>query len=355
MRKFMEKNFLAGLLAGVMLLSLSACGGGSGEMKAPETEKVTEEKTGTKTETQTAEDAETKAAEGAGKKKIGFAECSYAGDWRVAEVEDIEAKAAEYGYELIMTNAEDDVEKEIADVEDLIAQGCDLIVIVPVDAEAAKPAFDACKAAGIPVVDMDTQYTGGTWGEDFITTIRSDQYAQGQAAAEWVINTYGKEEALTVLEITGTMGRTDAQNRHNGFADYMAEYDNITIVSQSGDWDAAKAQNVVQNVCQTTDIDVVYSHSDGMTPGAILGLKQVGLKPTEEIGVVTVDCSYATLDSIIAGEITAAITCTPRGGDLLFRTIDKYFAGETLEETYLVPMNTVTLENAEALYDQEGF
>ena len=63
MRKFMEKNFLAGLLAGVMLLSLSACGGGSGEMKAPETEKVTEEKTGTKTETQAAEDAETKAAD----------------------------------------------------------------------------------------------------------------------------------------------------------------------------------------------------------------------------------------------------------------------------------------------------
>lgn len=288
-------------------------------------------------------------------KKIGFSESTYTGDWRVAEVEDVEAKAEEYGYELVMTNADNDVEKQIADVEDLIAQDCDLIVIVPVDAEAVKPAFDACKEAGIPVVDMDTQYTGGVWGEDFVTTIRSDQYAQGQAAAEWVIDTYGKEEDITVLEITGKMGQSDAQNRHNGFSDYMKDYNNVEIVSQSGEWDATTAQNVVQNVTQTTEIDVVYTHSDGMAPGAILGLKQVGLKPTTDVGVVTVDCSYATLDSIIAGEITAAITCTPRGGDLLFSSIDKFFAEEELEETYLVPMNTVTIENAEELYDQEGF
>lgn len=353
----MKRKLLAGFLAVAMMAAVVACGGGdSKEAKASETRAETkaEAKTESKEETKVTE-TEADGGMSVEKKKIGFAESTYVGDWRVAEVADIEEKAAEYGYELVMTNAEDDVEKEIADVEDLIAQGCDLIVIVPVDAEAVKPAFDACKAAGIPVVDMDTEYTGGTWGEDFIATIRSDQYAQGQAAAKWVIDTYGTEEALTVLEITGTMGRTDAQNRHNGFADYMADYSNINIVTQSGDWDAAKAQNVVQNVCQTTDIDVVYSHSDGMAPGAILGLKQVGLKPTEEVGVVTVDCSYATLDSIIAGEITAAITCTPRGGDLLFSTIDKYFAGEKLEDTYLVPMNTVTIENAEAVYDQEGF
>lgn len=352
----MRKKLVAGLLAGVMALSLAACGGSASEEAAvPETETATE--ANAEEEEEKAEEESTEAADTSetGKKKIGFAESTFVGDWRVAEVEDIKAKAEEYGYELVMTNAENDMEKEIADVEDLIAQNCDLIVIVPVDAEAVKPAFDACKEAGIPVIDMDTQYTSGTWGEDFITTVRSDQYAQGQAAAEWVIETYGTEEEVTVLEITGTMGQSDAQNRHNGFADYMADYSNINIVTQSGDWDATLAQNVVQNVCQTTDIDVVYTHSDGMAPGAVLGLKQLGLKPTEEIGVVTVDCSYATLDSIIAGEITAAITCTPRGGDLLFSTIDKYFAGESLEETYFVPMRTVTVDIAEEVYDEEGF
>lgn len=321
----MTKKWMAGILAGTMVLSMAAT------VNAQESEVATKDQ------------------------KIGFSEYTFTGDWRVAEVEDITAKAEEFGYDLVITNAEGDVEKQIADVEDLIAQGCDLIVIAPVDAEASKPAFEACKKAGIPVVDLDTQFLGGTWGEDFITTVRSDQYAQGQAAAKWVVDTYGTDEDITVLEITGTMGQSDAQNRHNGFADYIADYDNVEVISQTGDWDATKAQNVVQNVTQTTDIDVVYTHSDGMAPGAVLGLKQIGLKPTEDVGVVTVDCSYATLDSILAGEITAAITCTPRGGELLFSCIDKYYAGEELDETYLVPMNTVTGDNAEELYDQEGF
>ena len=294
-------------------------------------------------------------AEEAKEFKVGFAESTYTGDWRACEVADIEAKAEEYGYELVMTNADLNVEKQIADVEDLITQGCDLIVIVPVDAEAIAPAFDACKEAGIPVIDMDTQYTSGVHGEDFITTIRSDQYAQGQAAAQWVIDTYGEEDAITVLEITGTMGQSDAQNRHNGFADFVADYDNVEVVTQSGDWSATTAQNVVQNVAQTTDFNVVYCHGGDMIPGIILGMKQAGLVPTEQVGVITVDSPFQVLDSIIAGETTAAITCTPRGGDTLFSCIDKYRAGEELEETYLVPMNTITPENVEELYEAEGF
>lgn len=319
----MKKRVLAGIMTGLMVVSMTA------PVRAEETEKET--------------------------LKIGFAQSTYTGDWRAAEVADVEAKAEEYGYELIMTNADNDVEKEIADVEDLITQGCDLIVIVPVDAEAIAPAFEACKEAGIPVIDMDTQYTSGVWGEDFITTIRSDQYAQGQEAAKWIVDTYGTEDDVTVLEITGTMGQSDAQNRHNGFNDYVADYDNIEVVTQSGEWTATTAQNVVQNVAQSTEFDVVYSHGGDMVPGIILGLKQAGLKPTEEVGVITVDSPYSVLDSIIAGETTAAITCTPRGGDLLFSTIDSYFADEELEETYFVPMETITSENVEELYDVEGF
>ena len=64
-----------------------------------------------------------------------------------------------------------------------------------------------------PVIDMDTEYTSGVFGEDFITTIRSDQYEQGKAAGKWVVDTYGTEDSVTVLEITGTMGQSDAQNR----------------------------------------------------------------------------------------------------------------------------------------------
>ena len=41
-----------------------------------------------------------------------------------------------------------------------------------------------------------------------------DRYEQGKAAGKWVVDTYGTEDSVTVLEITGTMGQSDAQNRH---------------------------------------------------------------------------------------------------------------------------------------------
>ena len=290
-----------------------------------------------------------------GKKKIGYAESTNTGDWRACEVADITAAAAEYGYELIMTNADMDVQKQIADVEDLIAQGCDLIAIVPVDAEAIAPAFEACKKAGIPVVDMDTQYLSGTFGVDFITTIRSDQYAQGKAAAEWVVAQFGKDATVTVLEITGLMGQSDAQNRHNGFADYIAAYPTYTVITQSGDWSATTAQNVVTNVAQTSAFQAIYCHGADMVPGIILGLKQSNLVPTTDVKVITVDSPYTALDSIIAGELTAAITCTPRGGSTLFSAIDAYYAGEKLEETYFVPQATIDATNVKDLYNTEGF
>lgn len=293
-------------------------------------------------------------AEGA-KKKIGFAESMYSGDWRACEVADVTAAAEQFGYELIMTNADNDVQKEIADVEDLIAQGCDLIVIVPVDAEAIAPAFAACKEAGIPVIDMDTQYTSGVFGEDFITTIRSDQYAQGKAAAEWMVETFGTEEKVTVLEITGAMGQSDAQNRHNGFGDLIANYPNFEVITQSGDWSATTAQNVVTNVAQTSEFQAVYCHGADMAPGIILGLKQSGLAPHEQVKIITVDSPYTALDAIIAGELSAAITCTPRGGNTLFSVIDAFYAGEALEETYFVPQATITIENVQEVYDTEGF
>lgn len=290
-----------------------------------------------------------------GKKKIGFAEEMFSGTWRACEVEDVTAAAEKYGYELIMTNADGDVQKEIADVEDLIAQGCDLIVIVPVDAEAIAPAFDACKEAGIPVIDMDTQYTSGVLGEDFICTIRSDQYNQGHAAAEWVIEQYGETDPVTVLEITGRMGQSDAQNRHNGFADVIKEYSNYEVITQTGDWSATLAQDVVQNVAQANEFDVVYCHGADMLPGILLGLKQSNLVPNEQVKVITVDSPYDALDAIKDGELGAAITCTPRGGETLFKVIEAFYAGEELEETYFVPQETITSENVDALYDQEGF
>lgn len=290
--------------------------------------------------------------------KVGFSESDYNGAWRVCEVADFKKTfTEENGYELIIADATSDIEKQMADVDDLIAQQCDIILIVPVDANAVAPAFNACKEAGIPVIDLDTQYLDGTWGEDFITTVRSDQFMQGEACAEWVMENF-ESGSVKVLEITGDPGRSDAQNRSNGFnqtlADAGFEYDHI---QQNGEWSRATAQEIVSNVAMSADGDfnVIYTHADEMALGCILGLKQAGLVPNKDVFIVTVDGQFEALDAMVNNELAALITCSPRGAGLCKEIIEKYFAGEELEETYFVDQKTVTVDNVKELYDQVGF
>ena len=157
---------LWGTMLAVTLVSTSLMGCSTESAKPAATEsavQVPEEKTTASAAETPAGETGTKPSEAGGEKKlkIGFSESTYSGAWRVAEVEDVTKYAELNGYELIMTNADSNIEKQIGDVEDLIAQKCDLIVIVPVDANAVAPAFEACKNAGIPVIDMDTQYLDG--------------------------------------------------------------------------------------------------------------------------------------------------------------------------------------------------
>lgn len=299
------------------------------------------------------------AAYGGEKKRfrIGFSESTFDGAWRVAEVEDLRKAAEKYGHELIITNANADIEKQLADVEDLLAQNLDLLIIVPVDANAVAPAFDAAKAKGIPTIDLDTEYLSGKWPDDFITVIRSDQYQQGMGCAEWLIaDAAGKN--VKVLEITGNPGQSDAQKRSAGFSETIAPHKNIDLFSvQNGRWSRSTAQEILQNVIQSTGgkFDYVYCHADEMALGVMMGVKQAGLKPGKDIKICAVDGMFEALDAVKDGEINAIITCTPKGGDLIFQVIEKYFAGEKLEPTYFVHQSTITPDNVEELYYVEGF
>ena len=58
---------------------------------------------------------------------------------------------------------------------------------------------------------------------------------------------------------------------------------------------------------------------------------------------------------MVNNELAALITCSPRGAGLCKEIIEKYFAGEELEETYFVDQKTVTVDNVKELYDQVGF
>ena len=280
--------------------------------------------------------------------RVGFSELDIYGAWRVTQLESMEEEATSRGYEYVMTNAEYDTEKQVADVEDLLAQGVDFLFIAPIDMDAIVPALDAAKAAGVPVILLDRQATG-TWGEDWLTTIIADYIQQGEIAGQWIVDNMGEEE-VKIVEITGVVGGSDVRDRAQGLRNVVEQYDNMEIVaSQSGEWSRATAQEVTENIIQSTggDFNVVYCHNDEIALGVVLALKAAGMNPGTDVKIVAIDGQAEAVEAIIAGEMNAIATCSPRFGPAAFDAMESYLAGEELPEFIINPEVLITIDNAE--------
>lgn len=336
-KKLVTMLFLATVTATVFLTGCSTDSGSEQKTEQPAAEEAPEEPV---PETEEAE-SKTEASGGAVKGdinddgifRVGFSELAIDGAWRVAQVESMESVAKENGYEFVMANAELDTAKQLSDVEDLLAQDLDFLFIAPMDMEAIVPALDAAKAKGVPVILLDRE-AAATAGEDYICTILADYLWQGETCADW-LSENGGEESYKIVQITGKVGGSDVRDRQAGFETGVAKYDNMEIVvTQSGEWSRTEAQKVMQNIIQSTggDFNVVYCHNDEMALGVVLALKAAGMNPGTDVKVLAIDGQAEAVEAVIAGEMNCIATCNPRFGPKAFETMEKYLAGESLDE-----------------------
>ncbi len=117
--------------------------------------------------------------------------------------------------DMILTNGGDtDTTKQVADLEDLYAQGVDGLVLFPGDSiVVAEPVKNIFNKAGIPVVITDIGLQSGSW-DTFIIT---DNYAGGQSAADLMAKHV--PAGAKVITFDHAPGNDNAQNRQRGFED----------------------------------------------------------------------------------------------------------------------------------------
>lgn len=117
--------------------------------------------------------------------------------------------------DMILTNGGDtDTTKQVADLEDLYAQGIDGLVLFPGDSiVVAEPVKNIYNKDGIPVVITDIGLQSGSW-DTFIIT---DNYAGGQSAADLMAKHV--PAGAKVITFDHAPGNDNAQNRQRGFED----------------------------------------------------------------------------------------------------------------------------------------
>ena len=280
---------------------------------------------------------------------IGFAQSEKeANPFRIAETQSIKDEAAKRGINLITTNAESDLNKEISDIQSMIDQGADALVISPLNSEGLDPALNYAKENGVPIMTIDRLLTTKEPCEDYIGWVGSDFVEQGRRAAQAMMRVTGDEGDVAIL--LGAPGVNVTTDRNEGFLSELEEQgSNLNIVfEQAADYVREKGQQVTEQIIQQhSDINAIYAHNDEMALGAVAALQAAGYEPGD-VKIITIDGTQGAVQGVVDGWISGVIESNPRFGPLAFQALEDFYDGDGVTEVTIISDKEYTEENAEA-------
>ncbi|MFS8097341.1 ABC transporter substrate-binding protein [Lentzea alba] len=278
--------------------------------------------------------------------KVGFSQSEKeTNPFRIAETQSIEDEAAKRGVELLVTNAQSDLNKQISDIKSLLDRGAKLLIVAPLNSDGLQPAFDAAKAKQVPVVTIDRKVTSQPC-PDYLTFIGSDFVEQGKRAAQQMIKATGGSGKVAIL--LGASGNNVTVDRTKGFKDGIANSGLQVVAEQTGEFDRSKGQAVMEQLIQSNpDITAVYAENDEMGLGAVIALKAAGKTPGKDVKIVSVDGTRSAVQLVADGSYTAVIESNPRFGPLAFDTLEKFAKGDEIPQNIVISDDEYDSTNAQ--------
>ena len=258
---------------------------------------------------------------------IGYAQIGAESEWRAANTLSIKDTAEALGVELRFLDAQQKQENQILAIRKFIIQKVDVIGISPIVETGWEDVFQEAQAAGIPIILVDRR---ADVPEDlYVTYLGSDFLDEGRKAAQIMVELTNGQ--ANVVELVGTIGSAPANDRYAGFRDILKAYPGMKIIaSESGDFTRARGEEVMRSFLQEYGgkITAVYAHNDDMALGAIEAIENYGLKPGEDIKIVSVDAARGAFEAMIAGKLNATVECNPLLGPQFFELALKVVNGE---------------------------
>lgn len=286
--------------------------------------------------------------------RIGFSQVTTVEPWRILFNQELRSEASLHPeIELIIADANDNVNKQIADMEDFIRQKVNAILISPKEAVALTPVVEQAAAAGIPVFVLDRNVNT----ERYTQFIGGDNQAIGRAAGEYAIALLGGPGKARgrIYEIWGGMRTRPSQDRHDGFQEVIGKEPGLVIVGQpvDSDWKQHLAYEAMSRILEkeTAPIDLVYAHNDPMAYGAYLAAKDEGrAKETFFLGIDGIPDEGVKW--VHEGVLTATFLYkTP--GDEGLRQVLKHLKGEVVPRAITLPTMVIDRARAGAILRQK--
>jgi ABC-type sugar transport system substrate-binding protein len=263
-------------------------------------------------------------------------------DYAVKLVDTVEKIVDQHpGSRLVVTDANATAQKQLADMENLVVQGVDAIIVVPIDEKAILPAIRTANERNIPIVAITTIPNASV-----LTTIAANgDYANGKASGELLVRATGGTGKLAVINIPYSLWRIDERER--GFKQAI-EGTGLEIVARQSGLDQAKVQDTVAGILVAhPDLDGIWCTFSNQVVGAADALRSANRK---DIALTGIDADKAIMERIRAGWVTGTAAQFPQDqGRLAAQAVFAHFEGKAVPAAFEVPVGLVTRDNVEEM------
>ncbi|MDR1536148.1 MAG: ABC transporter substrate-binding protein [Planctomycetota bacterium] len=288
-------------------------------------------------------------AEKPGPYRVGFSEFTLGVAWRVQSNEEFKYAAGKNPEvkEYFITQADGDVSKQIADIEDLISRGIDILVINAGSPRALVPVVNKAVAAGIVVVDFDN-----TTDSQLAYHLTIDQHEFGRIGAEWLAEILGGKGRIIVFN--GISGTSVSAGRFEGAESVFKRYPGIEIVQTVfGGWDYATSKRAIESLFAAYPaIDGIWSQGGAMSEAVIDAYLEHGLNPPPITGEDNNGFFRAWTEAKAKNPAfdSVSLSCPTWMSSAAMELGIDVLKGGKVEKTTILPIPTITKDNMKDYY-----
>ena len=261
----------------------------------------------------------------------------------------MEKKLREKGYDVDLQFAENKVETQVSQIENMITKGCKVIVVGSIDGSALSSVLNEAKSAGVSVIAYD-RLIMNTDAVSYYATF--DNYLVGKIQGQYIADRLGLAEGKGPFNLELSTGPMDDNNVNfffGGAMDVLKPYiDKGQLVVRSGqmtreqcatpNWDEAKAQERMDNILTTyytgAKLDAVLCSNDSVSLGVQSALKSAGYNtPDRPLPIITgQDANLPNVKAIVAGEQSMSVFKDTRAlADEVVKMVDAILANHEPE------------------------
>ena len=328
----MKRKLMALAMAAAMVIGLTACG--SGSAPASSTASTDTESTSDSASASTDTAADTSASGELIKVGIINNDPNESG-YRTANDKDLKAMfTEENGYEASFAYSLKN-DEQITAAQKFIQDGVDYLLLSAADTAGWDSVLKDAQDAGIRVILFDRTIDADA--SLYEASIVSDMAKEGQTAVDWL-----KGQGLSeykIIHLQGVMGSAAQQGR-SGALDEAVASDGWTLVTQqTAEWNAEKAQQIVQSVIESGEsFNVIYAENDDMAKGAVAALDKANISHGvgKDVIVMGFDCNKWALEELLNQNWNYDGQCNPFQASYIDDIIKTLESGGTISEKTII-------------------